>query len=77
MSGFPSTYNWQDTWSLQAFATNSEIAYTVNEQDFVIEAAGGAYNAYGLMSVKKQVKEGNTKFWWGYSTQVNMGSNLN
>lgn len=30
MSGYPATYNWQDTWSLQAYATGTEIAYTVN-----------------------------------------------
>jgi len=50
---------------------------TTNEVEFTIESAGGAWNAFGLMAVKKVTNsEGLTVFWWGYSTQVNMGTNL-
>ena len=28
------------------------------------------------MYTKKQVKADGTQFWWGYTTQVNLGENL-
>ena len=66
------TYNWIKTWGLQPEASNTNVGQTINQQLFTISEASSDYSAYGLMSVKKQVKKtttsSETSYWWGYST---------
>lgn len=78
MANYPETLNWVDQWkTMQALSVPTEEAVVWNPIDFTIQAAGGNYNAFGTMSVIKQTQEGETKYWWGYSTQVNSSVKMN
>ena len=76
MTNYPKTVDWHDNWKLLTESVDTLEAKTINPQQFVIQAAGDLFNSYGLMYTKKQVKTDGTQFWWGYTTQVNLGQNL-
>lgn len=80
MTTSPTTVDWHQQWIQQDINYDTELAQNINVVNFTIEAAGGSRNAQGLMYTKKQLKKTekgeSTVFWWGYTTQVNFGTEL-
>lgn len=71
MSVLPS-YNFIDLWQLLPGATDKE-ALRLNHQSFDISnASTNSIIAQGNMSALKQTSNGQTSFWWGYATWVNL-----
>ena len=76
---FPVTADWTSTdyWGGQIDAIDTTYGVTVNEQQFEVTAAESDGYAMNIrMSVKKQVVASETRYWWGYASQVNFTTDL-
>lgn len=80
MTTSPTTVDWHQQWIQQEINYDTELAQNINVVNFNIESPGGSRNAQGLMYTKKQIKKTekgeSTYFWWGYTTQVNFGMEI-
>lgn len=76
MTNFPVTRTWLDKWETNVVSLETEFGLTLNDYSFTIASVNNSYGMQGNMSVKKQVKNGQTVYWWGYSTQLNFKTAL-
>jgi len=75
---FPTTKSWLNRWEWNPLSTDTSFGLTLNSIDFTISPINEkGYGQQGNMSVKKQIKNNTTTYWWGYSTQVNFKTALN
>ena len=73
MANYPATNDWVDYWKTKtALSIPTDEMKTTGPIEFTIQAEGGNYNGFGTMSMIKQTVGENSKWWWGYSTQINM-----
>ena len=78
---FPVTADWTSTdfWGASEFALDSSAVTYGEEQFTVISSSANNSDGYTMnirMSTKKQSKDGETVYWWGFASQVNFTTDL-
>lgn len=81
---FPPTKSWLDYWEYNQLSRNTDWGVDLTREEFEISAvqkytslnpaAEIIMGQRGEMTTKKQIKSGETLYWWGWSTQVNFKS---
>ena len=68
----PQIIDWTQAWGQTESAVATTYAHETNVLEFDIYARDtNDYMASGRMSTKKQIKNGITAYWWGYTVQLN------
>lgn len=71
-AGVPDTLDWTQDWGLTESAAGTTFGYETNVFTYdIYERDTLDYMVVGRMSTKKQVKNGVTSYWWGYTQQIN------
>jgi len=72
LTDFPVTVDWLTAWEQTSVSIGTTWGTTLNPVNIAIKNPDSTgYNMMMNMSVKQQVKDGQTTLWWGYSSQVN------